>query len=169
MVDHLNQFGGYAADDGVGRYILGDDSPCGDDSIVANRHALQHRDVSTKPHFVAYTDRSGSHTGALTRIGQVVERAERGIVPDERIIADEDTPLVLKLTAHVDEHPFADMGVLATVGVERREHTKRLGYPDSPQLAEQLSQLLGRVVRAIDLGGYTQGLLRKFVKLKVQI
>ena len=129
---HLDYFRGNAADDGIGRDIFRHHGSCGNDGIVADSDALQDGNVSTKPHFFADMNGFGGHACPLGRVGDVIERAERGVMTDEGIVVDEDTALVLELTAHVDEHPFTDVCVLAAVGIERRKHTERLRHVYRP-------------------------------------
>ena len=82
--------------------------------------------------FFADVYRFGYHACPLCRVGDVIERAECGVMTDEGIVVNEDTALVLELTAHIDEHPFADMRVLAAIGIERRKHTERLRHVYRP-------------------------------------
>ena len=125
---HLYHFRRNTANDSIGRDIFGHHGSGGNDGIVSNGHALQDGHVGTQPHFLADMDRFGNHACPLRRVRKMIERAERGVMTDEGIVVDKDTSLVLELTAHVDEHPFANMRVLAAVGIERREYTERLRH-----------------------------------------
>ena len=129
---HLDYFRGNAADDGIGGHIFGDDRSGGNDGIVTDGDALQDGNVRTKPYFFADMNGFGGHARPLRRVGDVIERAECGVMTDKSIVVDEDTALVLELTAHIDKHPFADMRVLAAIGIERRKHTERLRHVYRP-------------------------------------
>ena len=125
---HLNHFRRDTTDDGIGRHIFRHHGPGGNDGIFSDGDALQDGNVRTKPYFFADVYRFGYHARPLRRIGDVIERAERSVMTDKSIVINEDTALVLELTAHIDEHPFADMRVLAAIGIERRKHTERLRH-----------------------------------------
>ena len=49
------------------------------------------------------------------RDGIVVLRRDNSLRSDENIVADCDSALILELTARVDEHALADLGVLPVV------------------------------------------------------
>ena len=124
MCYQLNHFCRNAGDDGIGRDVFGDYGSGGNDGVFADGDTLQDSYVCTEPHAFANVYWFGCHACPLRRVRDMIERAERGVMTDEGIVVNEDTTLVLKLTAHVDEHPLADMRVLAAIGIERRKHTE---------------------------------------------
>ena len=75
------------------------------------------------------------------------------IVSYKAIIANEDASLILELTTAIDEYSLADMGIFATIGVERRKHAECLWYVNVPKVGEQLSKFLWRVVLIIYMLG----------------
>ena len=83
------------------------------------------------------------------------------------IIANEDASLILELTTAIDEYPLADMGIFATIGVERWKHTECLWYVNVPKLGEQLSKFLWRVVLIVNLHGNANSLLCHLVHEEV--
>ena len=87
----------------------------------------------------------------------------------QAIIADENATLILKLTTAVDEHTLTNMGILATIRIERREHAERLWHFNVPKFGEQLSKLLWRVVLIIYLHGNANSLLCHLVHEEVGI
>ena len=100
-------------------------------------------------------------------IGIVIDSTECCIVSYKAIIADEDTSLILELTTAIDEYSLADMGIFATIGVERREHAERLWHFNVPKVGEQLSKFLWRVVLIINLHGNANSLLCHLVHEEV--
>jgi len=67
----------------------------------------------------------------------MVDGGQHDVMADECALVDGDAALILELAAHVDEHPFTNDGVLAAVGMKRREHAYRLGHLSSPKLLQQ--------------------------------
>ena len=57
------------------------------------------------------------------------------------------------------EYPLTDMGILSTIGIERRKHAECLWYVNVPKVGEQLSKLLWRVVLIIYLHSNANSLL----------
>ena len=94
----------------------------------------------------------------------VVQRRDDRLRSDENVVADCDASLVLELAARVNEHALADLRVLAAVRVERREETERLVDLARRQLRHERTHFLGRMIRAVQLSGDLQRLLRECVK-----
>ena len=103
----------------------------------------------------------------MLRIWIVIDSTECCIVSYKTIIADEDASLILELTTAIDEYSLADMGIFATIGVERWKHTECLWYVNVPKVGEQLSKLLWRVVLIIYLHGNANSLLCHLVHEEV--
>lgn len=97
----------------------------------------------------------------------MIDSTECCIVSYKTIIADEDASLILELTTAIDEYSLADMGIFATIGVERWEHTECLWYVYVPKLGEQLSKFLWRVVLIVNLHGNANSLLCHLVHEEV--
>ena len=114
-------------------------------------------------------DGSIAHTLTLGRVKVVVDGCQHDVVTYESALVDSDTTLVLELTTHVDEDPFANDGVLAAVGMERRKHAYRLGYLTPPKLFQQIVQLLWSMILAVNLCCYLQCLLRQLMEHHVDI
>ena len=77
--------------------------------------------VCTKPHLIFNANWLECHVATMLWIGIVIDSTESYIVSYKTIIADEDASLILELTTAIDEYSLADMGIFATIGVERRE------------------------------------------------
>ena len=103
----------------------------------------------------------------MFRIGIVIDSTECCIVSYKAIIANEDASLILELTTAIDEYPLTDMGIFATIGIERRKHAECLWYVNVPKVGEQLSKLLRRVVLIIYLHGNANSLLCHLVHEEV--
>ena len=99
----------------------------------------------------------------------MVDGSQHDIVTNECAIVNGDSALVLELAAHVDEHPLTNNGVLTTVSMKRREHPNRLRHLSSPQLFQQIMQLLWSMILAVNLSRYLQCLLRQPMKHHVDI
>ena len=105
----------------------------------------------------------------MFRIGIVIDSTKCCIVSYKAIIANEDASLILELTTAIDEYPLTDMGILSTIGIERRKHAECLWYVNVPKVGEQLSKLLWRVVLIIYLHGNANSLLCHLVHEEVGI
>ncbi len=101
-------------------------------STFAYRHTGANSHISSQPNFVLNTNRLKHHVRTMLRVGIVIDSAERGIVSNQAVITDVDAALILKLTATIDEHAFTDVGVLAAIGIERREDAERFRHLDTP-------------------------------------
>ena len=86
---------------------------------------------------------------------------------NKAIIADEDASLILELTTAIDEHTLTNVGVLATIRIERREHAECLWYVNVPKFGEQLPEFLRCVVLIINLHGNANSLLCHLVHEEV--
>ena len=109
-----------------------------------------------------------SHGGAAGRGEIVVESGQDSVVPDEAVVADHDPTLVLERTAGIDEDALSQSDVLAEVGVERWEHRHGIvdGCADEPP--QQLPDLRGFVIAAVQLARDPQGVLTGAVHDRVQ-
>ena len=105
----------------------------------------------------------------MFRIGIVIDSTECCIVSYKAIIADEDASLILELTTAIDEYSLADMGIFATIGVERREHAERLWHFNVPKFGEQLPEFLWCMVLVVYLHSDANSLLRHLVHEEVGI
>lgn len=83
---------------------------------------------------------------AVHQIKPMIERYDGRMMPDERAVADIDAALILHRAARIDKHVVADVDVLATVRVERRDQPERSIDRLACQLHEQLLQLLQRMI-----------------------
>ena len=61
------------------------------------------------------------------RVEYSLTETGRSLMPALSALIDGDASLILELAAHIDEHAFANDGVLAAIGMKRREHAYRLG------------------------------------------
>ena len=86
---------------------------------------------------------------------------------DKDSVADGDAALVEERATEVDEHTLAHLGHLAKGGVEGREHPHRLIQLLSPNLLQQRANLIGGVVRCIELGHKGAGLLKLLPQKRV--
>ena len=91
---HLNHFRRNTSDDSIGRHIFGYNRSGGNDGVFADGHTLQDGYIRTEPHFFADVNGFGNHTSPLHWVGDMIERAKRGVMADEGIVVDEDTALV---------------------------------------------------------------------------
>src|SRR5574344_232494 len=141
-------------------------SSCNNGSF-AYCHSLQYRYICSKPNLIFYTNRLECHVATMFRIGIVIDSTECYIVSYKTIIANEDASLILELTTAIDEYPLTDMGILSTIGIERRKHAECLWYVNVPKVGEELSKLLWRVVLIIYLHGNANSLLCHLVHEEV--
>ncbi len=141
-------------------------SSCNNGSF-AYCHSLQYRYICSKPNLIFYTNRLECHVATMFRIGIVIDSTKCYIVSYKAIIANEDASLILELTTAIDEYPLTDMGIFATIGIERRKHTECLWYVYVPKLGEQLSKFLWRVVLIVNLHGNANSLLCHLVHEEV--
>ena len=95
----------------------------------------------------------------MLRIWIVIDSTECCIVSYKTIIADEDASLILELTTAIDEYSLADMGIFATIGVERWKHTECLWYVYVPKFGEQLPEFLWWMVLVVYLHSDANSLL----------
>ena len=86
---------------------------------------------------------------------------------NKAIIADEDASLILKLATAIDEHTLTNVGVLATIRIERREHAERLWHFNVPKFGEQFPEFLRCMVLVVYLHSDANSLLRHLVHEEV--
>ena len=116
--------------------ILSHYSTSGYYGTIADGHTSKYCCIGSNPDVLANMDGGIAHALTTGRVKVVVDGSEHDVVTDERAFVDGDAALILELAAHVDEDMFANDGVLATIGVEGREHAYRLGYLTSPKLLQ---------------------------------
>ena len=162
-------FGWNATNNRIRFYILRHHSTSSYYGSIANSHSSKNGGIGSNPDVLTNVDGSIAHTLALGRVKVVVERCQHDIVSDECALVNGDAALILELAAHVDEHPLTNNGVLATIGMERREHTYRLGNLTPPKLFQQIVQLLWCMILAVNLCCYLQSFLRQLMKHYVDI
>ena len=119
----FNHFGRYTPNYRIGFYILRHHSTCSYYGSISDSHSSQHRSIGSNPDILANMDGSIRHTLTLSWVKVVVDGCQHDIVSDECALVDGDAALILELTAHVDEDPFTNDGVLTAVGMKRRKHT----------------------------------------------
>ena len=100
-------------------------------------------------------------------IGIVIDSTECCIMTNKAIIADEDASLILELTTAIDEHTLTNVGVLATIRIERREHAERLWHFNVPKFGEQLPEILRCMVLVVYLHSDANSLLCHLVHEEV--
>src|SRR5437763_684535 len=135
---HADQAGGDAADDGVGRHVLGDHRARADDRVVADRDAAQEARAVADPHVVAdahvalvdalHADRALDLDDAVVEVDQhhavgddaltadrdVLEGGDRALLTEHGLRADVDLALVgANLGAVADPRPTAEMDLRA--------------------------------------------------------
>src|SRR5574344_2105521 len=130
-------------------------------------HSLQDCNICSNPNLVFNANRLEGHVATMFRIGIVIDSTECCIVSYKAIIANEDASLILELTTAIDEYPLTDMGILSTIGIERRKHAECPWYVNVPKVGEQLFKLLWRVVLIIYLHGKANILLCHLVHAEV--
>ena len=112
---------------------------------IADGYSSKNGGIGSNPYVFTNVDRGIRHTLTLYRVKVVVDGCQHDIMTDESALVNGDTALILELTAHVDEDPFTNDGVLAAIGMEWWEKTNRLGNLTSPKSLQQIVQLLLKV------------------------
>ena len=141
-------------------------SSCNNGSF-AYCHSLQYRYICSKPNLIFYTNRLECHVATMLWIGIVIDSTECCIVSYKAIIADEDASLILKLATAIDEHTLTNVGVLATIRIEGREHAERLWHFNVPKFGEQLPEFLWCMVLVVYLHSDANSLLCHLVHEEV--
>ena len=93
----------------------------------------------------------------------MVECGKHDAVPDLAAVAEGDAAVVLEVAAVVDKDLFAQVYVLAEVGIERGKYPNRCRYGLAGKLGKQFAYLVGGVVRAVHLAGDAPGLVAHLV------
>ena len=163
----LYEHGRYTTNNSSWFYIFCYYSSSCNNGTFAYCHSLQYRYICSKPNLIFNANRLECHVATMFRIGIVIDSTECCIVSYKAIIANEDASLILELTTDIDEYPLTDMGILSTIGIERRKHAECLWYVNVPKVGEQLSKLLWRVVLIIYLHGNANSLLCHLVHEEV--
>ncbi len=68
----------------------------------------------------------------------MINSCQHHIVAYKCAFVNDYATLVLKLASHVDEHVFANNGILAAVSVKRRKQSNCLWHLTSPKLLQQM-------------------------------
>ena len=134
----LDDFRWNAANNRIWFYVFSDHSTCCYNGSIADGHARKYSGIGSYPDVLADVDGSVRHALTLGRVQVMVDSGQHNVMTDECALVDGDATLILKLAPHVDEHPFTNDCVLAAVGMERREHTYRLGHLPAPKLLQQI-------------------------------
>ena len=150
----LDDFRWNAANNRIWFYVFSDHSTCCYNGSIADGHARKYSGIGSYPDVLADVDGSIRHALTLGRVQVMVDSGQHNVMTDECALVDGDAALVLKLAPHVDEHPLTNDGVLAAVGMERWEHTYRLGYLSAPKLFQQYVQFFRRMILTIDFCRY---------------
>ena len=124
--DSFDDFCRHSGDDRPRWDILCDNRSSADNRTIANGYAGADCHPCAQPYLVADDDWLCEHPAALVGIGIVVERRNDRLRAYQHIVADGDAALILELATGVDEHALADLRVLATIRMERREHREGL-------------------------------------------
>ena len=99
----------------------------------------------------------------------MVKRSDHRLRTYQCTVAYRDTALILKLTACVDKHIFAELSIFAAIGVERREHIRAFRERSACQLFHQHADLLGRMVGVVQLGGYLHRLVAEIGHIQMRL
>lgn len=122
FVDRLDNLGRDSRSNDVVGNIVGNDRPCCNDRVVADRYSLQDRSVGAYPD--VFPEPDGSRIGCTPILGShpVVERGENYVVADLASVAEGYASVVLEMAAGVDEDILADVDILPEIGVKRRKY-----------------------------------------------
>ena len=156
----LNHFGRYTTHNSIWLNVLRHYSTCCHYCSIANSHACKNGGIGSNPDVFTNVDGSIAHALTLSWIKVVVERCQHDVVAYECTLVNDDTSLILKLAAHIDENSFTNDGVLAAIGMKRRKNAYRLGNFPTPELLQQIVQFFGSMIRSVDLSRYLQCFLR---------
>ena len=162
--EEFQHLGSVATNNGIRFNVLCDYCTSSYYGSIADGHSSKNGGIGSNPYVLANVDGSIAHALTLGRVKVVVDGCQHDVVTYECTLVDGDTALILELTAHVDEDPFTNDGVLAAVGMKRRKHSYRLGYLTPPKLFQQIVQLLWSMILAVDLCCYLQSFLRQLMK-----
>lgn len=86
---------------------------------------------------------------------------------NEGAVADGDPPLILEMTAGVDEHLLAYRQIFAAVGIKGRKQGKRLLYRFTGELGKEGADFLRFMVTPVDFCRDLHSFLRDFVHVLV--
>ena len=116
----LDDFGRDSSNHHIGWHIFRHHGSGTYNRIVADGHALQDSRVRPDPHILAQYYRSRISIHAVFRRQAMVQRGEHHIVPYLASVADDNSAMVLKMTAGIDEDILSDGDVLAEIRIDRR-------------------------------------------------
>ena len=167
FLNFLYELSRYTTNNSSWFYIFCYNSSSCNNGSFAYCHSLQDCNICSNPNLVFNANRLEGHAATLLRIWIVIDSTECCIVSYKAIISDEDASLILELTTAIDEYSLADMGIFATIGVERREHAERLWHFNVPKFGEQLPEFLWCVVLVVYLHSDANSLLRHLVHEEV--
>ena len=119
-------------------------------TTIADGYSSKNGGIGSNPDIFADVDGSIAHTLTLGWVKVVINGCQHDVVTYECTLIDSNATLILELTAHVNEDPLTNDGVLAAIGMKRRKHAYRLGYLTPPKLLQQIVQLLWCVILAVN-------------------
>ena len=94
----------------------------------------------------------------------MVDGCQNNIMAYQDAIPNLNSPLILKMTAGIDEYIFPNGNIFSEVRIERRKQSERIVYAFACQPAHNLPQLFRGMVLVIHLHPKPDCLLTKFIK-----
>lgn len=109
-----NDLRGYAADDGHGRNILGNNAIGSNDCSLSDSHTRQDRDSGGDPGIILYSDVS-TYRGVAIAVDVVFKGPDVGFLRDVHVVSyHQASTSAVQKNSPVDDHAVADENVAAT-------------------------------------------------------
>src|SRR5699024_11459923 len=83
--------------------------------IVTDGHPGQHSNVGTDPHIIADNNSSRAHIRSSCGFNTVIQCSKHRIMPDEAIVPDFYTTLILEPTATINEYAVTKRNVFTEI------------------------------------------------------
>lgn len=122
-----------------GGHILCHNSACRNNRPFADGHTLGYHHIGANPDMIADVD-GFVMIMPVIRILIMVNCGQHHIMPDQDIVSDEDTALILKMAAGVDKDTLADVDISTEVRIKGGNIIKD-GSICSPVISDMISRI----------------------------